>query len=63
MAVRAAGDGSVILSGGIGELEHLQAIAALRAEQRLDGLDGVIVGKALYERRFTVGEALIVLGG
>jgi phosphoribosylformimino-5-aminoimidazole carboxamide ribotide isomerase len=63
MAARAAGDGSVILSGGIGELEHLQAIAALRSEQRLDGLDGVIVGKALYERRFTVGEALAVLGG
>jgi phosphoribosylformimino-5-aminoimidazole carboxamide ribotide isomerase len=63
MAARAAGDGSVILSGGIGELEHLQAIAALRAEQRLDGLDGVIVGKALYERRFTVAEALAVLDG
>jgi phosphoribosylformimino-5-aminoimidazole carboxamide ribotide isomerase len=61
MAARAADDGSVILSGGIGELEHLQAIAALRAEQRLDGLDGVIVGKALYERRFTVAEALAVL--
>jgi phosphoribosylformimino-5-aminoimidazole carboxamide ribotide isomerase len=61
MAARAAGDGSVILSGGIGELQHLQAIAALRAEQRLDGLDGVIVGKALYERRFTVAEALAAL--
>jgi phosphoribosylformimino-5-aminoimidazole carboxamide ribotide isomerase len=63
MAARAAGDGSVILSGGIGELEHLQAIAALRAERQLDGLDGVIVGKALYERRFTVAEALGVLDG
>jgi len=61
MAARAAGDGSVILSGGIGELEHLQAIAALRSEQQLDGLDGVIVGKALYERRFTVAEALEAL--
>jgi phosphoribosylformimino-5-aminoimidazole carboxamide ribotide isomerase len=61
MAVRAAGDGSVILSGGIGELEHLQAIAALRSEQQLDGLDGVIVGKALYERRFTVAEAVAAL--
>lgn len=63
MAARAAGDGSVILSGGIGELQHLQAIAALRSEQQLDGLDGVIVGKALYERRFTVAEALAVLDG
>jgi phosphoribosylformimino-5-aminoimidazole carboxamide ribotide isomerase len=63
MAARAAGDGHVILSGGIGELEHLQAIAALRSEQQLEGLDGVIVGKALYERRFTVAEALTVLDG
>jgi phosphoribosylformimino-5-aminoimidazole carboxamide ribotide isomerase len=63
MAARAAGDGSVILSGGVGELEHLRAIARLRSEQQLEGLDGVIVGKALYERRFTVAEALAVLGG
>jgi phosphoribosylformimino-5-aminoimidazole carboxamide ribotide isomerase len=60
-AVRAVDDGKLILSGGIGELEHLQAIAALRSEQQLERLDGVIVGKALYERRFTVGEALAVL--
>jgi phosphoribosylformimino-5-aminoimidazole carboxamide ribotide isomerase len=62
-AVRAVDDGRLILSGGIGELEHLQAIAALRSEQQLEGLDGVIVGKALYERRFTVAEALAVLDG
>ena len=52
-----SGQGSVILSGGIGELEHLQALARLRAEQQLERLDGVIVGKALYEQRFTVAEA------
>jgi phosphoribosylformimino-5-aminoimidazole carboxamide ribotide isomerase len=62
-AVRAVDDGSLILSGGIGELQHLQSIASLRTAQQLDGLDGVIVGKALYERRFTVAEALAVLGG
>lgn len=62
-AVRAVDDGRLILSGGIGELEHLQAIAELRAEQQLNGLDGVIVGKALYERRFTVAEGLAVLDG
>jgi phosphoribosylformimino-5-aminoimidazole carboxamide ribotide isomerase len=62
-AVRAVDGGELILSGGIGELEHLQAIAALRSEQQLEGLDGVIVGKALYERRFTVAEALAVLDG
>lgn len=56
MAVQAAGDGSVIHSGGIGDLEHLRSLAGL-------GLDGVIVGKALYERRFTVAEALVALDG
>jgi phosphoribosylformimino-5-aminoimidazole carboxamide ribonucleotide (ProFAR) isomerase len=58
---RAVGDGELTLSGGIGELAHLQALARLRSERRLDALEGVIVGKALYERRFTVGEALIAL--
>jgi phosphoribosylformimino-5-aminoimidazole carboxamide ribotide isomerase len=61
MVARAVGDGSVILSGGIGELDHLRAIASLRSEQRLDSIDGVVVGKALYERRFTVAEALAAL--
>ncbi len=61
LATSAAGEGTVILSGGIGELEHLQALARLREEQRLDRLDGVIVGKALYERRFTIAEAQAAL--
>ncbi len=61
-AVRAVGDGSVIVSGGIGELAHLRALEGLRKDQALDGLDGVIVGKALYEGRFTVAEARTALG-
>jgi phosphoribosylformimino-5-aminoimidazole carboxamide ribotide isomerase len=61
MAAQAVGDGRVILSGGIGELAHLRTLARLRSEQGLGSLDGVIVGKALYERRFTVGEALEAL--
>jgi phosphoribosylformimino-5-aminoimidazole carboxamide ribotide isomerase len=60
---KAAGDGSVIISGGIGRREDLQAIADLRREQKLDAIDGVIVGKALYERRFTVAQALESLTG
>jgi phosphoribosylformimino-5-aminoimidazole carboxamide ribotide isomerase len=51
--------GSFVYSGGIGELADLQGLAALKASS----LTGVIVGKALYERRFTVGEALAVLDG
>jgi phosphoribosylformimino-5-aminoimidazole carboxamide ribonucleotide (ProFAR) isomerase len=51
----------LILSGGVGELEHLRAITSLRNKRGLDSLDGVIVGKALYERRFTVAEAQAAL--
>ncbi|MCP9491376.1 MAG: 1-(5-phosphoribosyl)-5-[(5-phosphoribosylamino)methylideneamino]imidazole-4-carboxamide isomerase [Solirubrobacteraceae bacterium MAG38_C4-C5] len=44
--------GRFIYSGGIGTVEHLRALAGLRQVN----LAGVIVGKALYERRFTVAE-------
>jgi phosphoribosylformimino-5-aminoimidazole carboxamide ribotide isomerase len=53
----AAVPGSVIYSGGIGELVDLERLAALGAPS----LTGVIVGKALYERRFTIAQALSVL--
>jgi phosphoribosylformimino-5-aminoimidazole carboxamide ribotide isomerase len=48
----------LICSGGIGALADLEAVAGLRAA----ALDGVIVGKALYEGRFTVAEARAALG-
>jgi phosphoribosylformimino-5-aminoimidazole carboxamide ribotide isomerase len=54
--------GSVIFSGGIGTRADLQALADLRWELSLDALDGVIVGTALYEQRFTVAEAKAALG-
>jgi phosphoribosylformimino-5-aminoimidazole carboxamide ribotide isomerase len=44
----------VIASGGVGTLDHLSELTRLP-------LEGVIVGKAIYERRFTVDEALAVL--
>lgn len=46
----------VIASGGVGTLEHLRAVAAR-------GLAGAIVGRALYERRFTLDEALACVAG
>jgi phosphoribosylformimino-5-aminoimidazole carboxamide ribotide isomerase len=54
----AAGEGEVIYSGGIGSLEDLSALAGLG----IRNLGGVIVGRALYERRFTVAEAQAALG-
>ena len=45
----------VIASGGVGSLDDLRALAAI------DGLHGVIAGKAIYEQRFTVAQAVQVL--
>ncbi|HEY6638735.1 MAG TPA: 1-(5-phosphoribosyl)-5-[(5-phosphoribosylamino)methylideneamino]imidazole-4-carboxamide isomerase [Solirubrobacterales bacterium] len=53
-----ATEGEVIYSGGIGSLDDLRAVAALE----LDNVEGVIVGRALYEQRFTVAEAREALG-
>ena len=49
--------GRFLYSGGIGRLEHLRALAELRQVN----LAGVIVGKALYEGRFTVAEGQAAL--
>jgi len=49
--------GRFLYSAGIGSLEHLQALKDLR----LLNLAGVVSGKALYERRFTIGEAQALL--
>ncbi len=62
-AALAVGDGELIVSGGIGTTAHLAALARLRAQRGLDAIEGVIVGKALYERRFTVAEAKAALAG
>jgi phosphoribosylformimino-5-aminoimidazole carboxamide ribotide isomerase len=46
----------LVASGGVARLDDLRLLAAVRANGR--GLEGVIVGKALYEGAFTVGEAV-----
>jgi len=51
--------GRFLYSGGIGTLEDLEALVALRQVN----LAGVIVGKALYERRFTIEDAHRILDG
>jgi phosphoribosylformimino-5-aminoimidazole carboxamide ribonucleotide (ProFAR) isomerase len=45
---------AVFASGGVTSLGDLQALRGLEK----DGLKGIIVGKALYDRRFTLSEAL-----
>jgi phosphoribosylformimino-5-aminoimidazole carboxamide ribotide isomerase len=51
--------GSFVYSGGISSLDDLRSLRDLRQVN----LGGVIVGKALYERRFTVREAQLALDG
>jgi 1-(5-phosphoribosyl)-5-[(5-phosphoribosylamino)methylideneamino] imidazole-4-carboxamide isomerase/N-(5'phosphoribosyl)anthranilate isomerase len=53
-AVCAVTDRPVIASGGITELADLEALATLVPE----GVEGAIIGTALYEGRFTLTEAL-----
>jgi phosphoribosylformimino-5-aminoimidazole carboxamide ribotide isomerase len=53
-----ATDGQLIYSGGIGSLDDLRAVGDLG----LENVEGVIVGRALYEQRFTVAEARAALG-
>ena len=50
-------DAELIYSGGIGSLDDLRALAALE----LPALGGAIVGRALYEGRFSVAEAVEAL--
>ncbi len=57
----AAGEGGARLtySGGIGSLDDLRELASLE----LESLDGAIVGRALYDGRFTVAEGQAALDG
>ncbi len=49
----------VIASGGVSTLDDLRAIAGLTGQ----GVEGAIVGKALYAGRFTLPQALAAVAG
>jgi phosphoribosylformimino-5-aminoimidazole carboxamide ribonucleotide (ProFAR) isomerase len=55
-AAVAATDVPVVASGGVASIGDVVALGSI------DGLAGIITGKALYEGRFTVAEALDALG-
>ena len=55
--IAAATSAWVIASGGVGELSHLEQLARDSAPN----VEGAIVGRALYERKFTVAEAVTAL--
>ncbi|BAU96431.1 phosphoribosyl isomerase A [Corynebacterium suranareeae] len=52
--VAAATDAPIVASGGISVLEDVLELAKYQDE----GIDSVIIGKALYEHKFTLAEAL-----
>ena len=54
-AALTATDVPIVASGGVGRLDDLRALAAL-------GVAGAIVGRALFEGRFTVEEAVAACG-
>ncbi|NHN89293.1 1-(5-phosphoribosyl)-5-[(5-phosphoribosylamino)methylideneamino]imidazole-4-carboxamide isomerase [Acetobacter sp. LMG 1627] len=49
----------VIASGGVGSLDHLAALR--RVASQVSGIEGVIVGRALYDGRISPADALRVL--
>ncbi|HTZ43142.1 MAG TPA: HisA/HisF-related TIM barrel protein, partial [Jatrophihabitans sp.] len=53
-SVCAVTDRPVVASGGVSSLADLRALAGLTSI----GVEGAIVGKALYAREFTIEEAL-----
>ena len=57
--VCAATDRPVVASGGISGLSDLEALQTLVP----DGVEGAIIGTALYEGRFTLSEALTLTRG
>jgi phosphoribosylformimino-5-aminoimidazole carboxamide ribotide isomerase len=57
--IAAATQAQVIASGGVGNLSDLEALA----REAAPNVEGAIVGRALYERRFTVAEAKAALAG
>jgi len=48
----------LIASGGIGSLAHIEQLARCAKSLKKGQITGVIVGKALYEKQFTLEEAI-----
>jgi phosphoribosylformimino-5-aminoimidazole carboxamide ribotide isomerase len=57
--IAAATSSQIIASGGVGTLSHLESLSG----ESPANIEGAIVGKALYERKFTIAEAIAALAG
>jgi phosphoribosylformimino-5-aminoimidazole carboxamide ribotide isomerase len=59
LALARAVDVPVVASGGVASLDDLAALAAVAGE----GIEGVVIGRALYDGRIDPARALAVAGG
>jgi phosphoribosylformimino-5-aminoimidazole carboxamide ribonucleotide (ProFAR) isomerase len=57
--IATATEAKVTASGGVGSLADLEAIA----REAAPNVEGAIVGRALYEGKFTVAQAIAALAG
>ena len=55
--IAGATSSQIIASGGVGTLEHLQQLA----RECAPNVEGAIVGRALYEKKFTVAQGIAAL--
>lgn len=55
--IASATSSQIIASGGVGTLAHLESLAS----NSPPNVEGAIVGRALYERKFTVADAIAAL--
>ncbi len=56
----AAGRMRIQAAGGIGTLDHVRALSALRgAERTEDRIEAAVMGRAIYEGRFEVKDAIV----
>jgi len=57
----AATGAPIIASGGVSRISDVRSLAGIEAEGR--ALEGVIIGRAIYEGRVDLGEALALVAG
>jgi phosphoribosylformimino-5-aminoimidazole carboxamide ribotide isomerase len=57
--ISGATNSKLLASGGVGELSHLKSLASSVPAN----VEGAIVGRALYERKFSASEAIAALRG
>jgi len=55
--IAAATSAQVIASGGVGKLSHLEQLS----REAAPNIEGAIVGRALYEKKFTVADGIAAL--